>query len=208
MRTRRLVLCAVALLALAATAVVPAAMGARPSKPGRGGGGNSGGGDVPAQCRKYPEGSRQRDRCVQINDRRQAGAVTISALKLTPSTFKANPTASAPITTDPAKGTAVTFTLSAAGRVAFRVIRKVPNGGRKVNGKCKAKTRANARKTKCTLERAVGSFPYDGVAGANAFRWAGHAGRALKPGKYRLEGQPTSNRSAKAKAKANFKITK
>jgi hypothetical protein len=100
----------------------------------------------------------------------------------------------------------VTFTLSAANRVVFKVILKIPNAGRKVRGKCVAKTRANASKPKCALERPAGGFPYDGVAGANAFRWAGHAGRALKRGLYRMEASPVSNRSSKANA--NFKITK
>ncbi len=206
MNARRLALCFVTMLTVTATAAIPVALAARPDK--KPGGGGSGG-DVPRQCQRYPAGSPIQQRCIDHFGGSGGGGGAgpkISALRVTPSRFKANPTASAPITTDPAKGAAVTFTLSAQSRVVFKVIAKIPQAGRKVNGKCKAKTRANRNKSKCTLERAAGGFPYDGVAGANAFRFAGYTGRALKPGKYRMEARPINNRTSLAKA--NFKVTK
>jgi hypothetical protein len=206
---KRLALGVLALLAIAATAVLPAAMGQK--NPPGGGGGT--GGDVPAKCQRFPEGSPQRRNCIQREQRNPSGgggggATTISALKLTPSTFKqANQLERFPITTDPAKGTAVTYNLSAAGRVGFKVFRLVPKAGRKVNGRCVRKTKANKNKPKCTLKVVAGSFPHEGVAGANSFRFTGAVGKgAQKPGKFSLEGSPTSNRASTAKA--SFKIVK
>jgi hypothetical protein len=84
-------------------------------------------------------------------------------------------------------GTTVTYSLSAAGAVAFTVERKV--AGRKVGKRCVKKTRANAAKKRCPLFKPVkGGFSHSGQAGGNSFKFSGRLGGALRPGAYRLIG--------------------
>ncbi len=90
-------------------------------------------------------------------------------------------------------GTKVSFGLSEASRVKFTVTRKT--SGRKVSGKCKAKTKTNAKKPKCTrYVKVAGSFTVAGKAGKNSFTFRGRVGgKSLKPGKYRLNGRATDS---------------
>ena len=112
-------------------------------------------------------------------------------------------TAKAPV------GSKVSFSLSEASKVKFTVTRKT--SGRKVSGKCKAKTRANAKKRKCTrYVKVAGSFTVTGKAGKNSFTFRGRVGgKALTPGKYRLNGKATdSARNASVIRQKAFTIVK
>jgi hypothetical protein len=131
---------------------------------------------------------------------------TVSALRLTPSTFKANQGATVAFTTDTSnKTTAMSFNMSAASRVGFKVFGRFPNAGRRVNGKCVGRTFANRNKPKCVLLQFAGRFFYDAAAGTNSLRYQGWAQRSLRPGLYRMELQPIRSNS---KAIANFKLTR
>ena len=123
-----------------------------------------------------------------------AGPVpAVSALKLTPSKFKAK------------KGTNVSFTLNVAAPVKFSVDRSA--AGRKVNGKCRKPTKKNKHAKRCTRHLALkGSFSRSGVAGSNTFHWNGRVGgKALKPGSYRLIATTGSGPTTKVR-RASFKV--
>jgi hypothetical protein len=100
-------------------------------------------------------------------------------------------------------GTTVTYSISAAGPVAFSVERKLP--GRNVGNRCVKQTRANRTKKKCSrLKPVKGSFTHSGQAGSNSFKFSGRiAGKGLKPGSYRLVGKTGSVSKA-----ASFKIVR
>ena len=106
-------------------------------------------------------------------------------------------------------GTKVTYTLSEAGTTTFTVDRKT--SGRRVSGKCKAKTKKNAAKRKCTRWVKVrGSFTLPAKAGKNSFTFRGRiGGKSLKPGSYRLNSTATdpANNKSPLKRKA-FKVVK
>jgi len=99
--------------------------------------------------------------------------------------------------------TTVSYTLSAAGTVAFSLERKLV--GRRAGKRCVKKTRANRAKKKCALFKPVkGAFSHTGAAGQNRFKFSGRVGnRALKPGAYRLTGK-----TAAASRRASFKIVR
>jgi hypothetical protein len=99
--------------------------------------------------------------------------------------------------------TTVTYSLSAAGTVAFSVERKLV--GRKVGKRCVKKTKANKAKKKCPLFKLVkGGFSHAGAAGQNRFKFSGRVGgKALKPGTYRLTGK-----TGTASRRAGFRIVK
>jgi hypothetical protein len=99
-------------------------------------------------------------------------------------------------------GTSVSYSLSAAAAVRFTVERR--GAGRKLRGKCRKPTRANAARKRCNL-RLKGSFTYQGAAGANSFEFTGRLrNRKLKPGRYNLVAKPAG---AGAKAtRTQFRI--
>jgi hypothetical protein len=119
-------------------------------------------------------------------------APTLRSLKLSPSTFR--PLASpASIAAGKVKHrTRVSYRLSEAAKVKFRVQRctKLSNG-------------------KCRHFRTLrGSFTHSGKAGANSFRFTGYVnGKRLKAASYRLVGTPTDRSKNKGKSvRASFKI--
>jgi hypothetical protein len=87
------------------------------------------------------------------------------------------------------RGTRISFRLTEAGRVRFRVERELP--GRRRGARCLAPRRAPRGRACMRRERIRGSFEHAGRAGANAFRFRGRvAGRALRPGRYVLVATP------------------
>jgi hypothetical protein len=90
-------------------------------------------------------------------------------------------------------GTKVTFSVSEGSTVKFTVDRKTV--GRKVGKKCKALTKANAKKKACTRwVKVPGSFSVRAGAGKNTFTFRGRVGgKSLRPGKYRLSGRATDS---------------
>jgi hypothetical protein len=100
-------------------------------------------------------------------------------------------------------GAKVTYSLSAAGEVAFTVERRL--SGRRVGKKCVKKTRANKGKKKCPLYKPVkGSFTHTGQSGRTQFKFSGRiGGKSLRPGRYRLVGT-----TGVTKKTAAFRIVK
>jgi hypothetical protein len=123
----------------------------------------------------------------------------LSALKITPSKFRA---ASKGATFANAVGAKVTYTLSAAGTVKFRVLRAAK--GVKAGGRCVAKSRRHRTGKACTRYVAVGrSISRASAAGANSVRFSGRvSGKKLRPGRYRLQ---TTDPAGAAK-RASFTI--
>jgi hypothetical protein len=100
------------------------------------------------------------------------------------------------------------YTLSSGASVSLTIERA--GKGRKSGRVCKKQTRRNRKKPKCTFYSSVGRLTQAGVAGANTLRFAGKlAGRALKPGKYRVTAVATGATGARsAPAIAQFTVTK
>jgi len=86
----------------------------------------------------------------------------------------------------PAVGTTFRFRLAGATTVRFAFTQRVP--GRRVHGRCVARTNANSRKRKCTRTVTRGSFGFVGHGGLNTVRFQGRVSRSkkLKPGRYTL----------------------
>ena len=104
-------------------------------------------------------------------------------------------------------GTRVTFRLSEAASVAFKVERARP--GRRVARRCVRPTRRNRKRRRCTryvLQR--GSFTVAGAAGETHFRFTGRLrGRKLRPGRYRLVAVATDGDGNRSAAKrAGFRV--
>jgi hypothetical protein len=101
-------------------------------------------------------------------------APALSALTVSPRAFRPG--------TGARRGTRLTYTLSAPARVTFRVQRALT--GRRNGARCSARGRGK----RCTRYVTVkGTISQQGVQGINALRFSGRlAGRALKPGRYRL----------------------
>ncbi|HVE68210.1 MAG TPA: neocarzinostatin apoprotein domain-containing protein [Solirubrobacteraceae bacterium] len=83
-----------------------------------------------------------------------------------------------------ARGTTFRYTLSERARVLFTVHRLLP--GRRVGRLCRAPTRLNRGRARCTRYVFIGRFAQAGVAGRNRKPFSGKIGRrALRPGRYR-----------------------
>lgn len=130
------------------------------------------------------------------------GAPRISALRVTPATFRAashGGSVATPI------GTTVAYKLSLAARTTFTVQRIV--AGVKQNGRCVAA--GHARGARCTRYVNAGAFKRAGVAGLNRLRLTGRlAGHKLRPGPYRLKltARSESGLSSNTVASAPFHI--
>ena len=105
-----------------------------------------------------------------------------------------------------ARGTRVSYRLSEAGRVRFRIERELP--GRRRGGRCVPPRRAPRGRACTRRERVGGSFERAGRAGVNTFRFRARVGgRALRPGRYVLVATPLAadGRPGTA-ARARFRI--
>ncbi len=113
-------------------------------------------------------------------------APTITALRLSRTTFRAAPSGAPFRAARAAIGADVSFTLSEPGKVRFTIDRS--GTGRKVKGKCVKTSSANRRRPRCERWIAVkGSFTVAGKKGTNRIELRGRiGGRTLKPGRYRL----------------------
>jgi NHL repeat/RTX calcium-binding nonapeptide repeat (4 copies) len=100
------------------------------------------------------------------------------------------------------------YTLSTSASVTLTIERA--GTGRKAGRLCTKQTRKNRKKPKCTFYSPVGKLTRAGVAGANTLRFAGKlAGRALKPGKYRVTAVATGATGARSgPVTAQFTVTK
>jgi hypothetical protein len=111
-----------------------------------------------------------------------SGAPALSALKLTPRTFAVG------------KGARLTYKMSSAAKVVFRV-RRLSTGVR-AGKRCVARSRKHPGGRRCTRTVLLkGSVTHPSVAGTNAFKWNGRiGGHALSPGRYRLAATPAGGR--------------
>jgi hypothetical protein len=136
----------------------------------------------------------------------------LNALGLSSATFKAAKSGASISAKHKAKakvGTKVSYRLSEAAAVAFIVERKTT--GRRVSGKCREKTRKNAKKARCTrYVKVPGSFTVNGKAGKNSFTFRGRmGGKPLKPGSYRLDATATDPaKNASEPKQKTFRIVK
>jgi hypothetical protein len=82
------------------------------------------------------------------------------------------------------KGTRFTFRLSEAGQTKITIAARL--SGRRVGGKCVARTRANRARPRCTRFVTKGTIAFAGRAGANSRAFSGKLrGRGLPSGVYR-----------------------
>jgi len=103
-----------------------------------------------------------------------------------------------------ANGT-ITYTLNEAATVRFQLAKKLP--GRKAGKKCVKKTKANAKKKKCSRLKNVGAkFDGTGKVGKNTVKLPN--GKKLKPGKYRLTMTATDAAGNTTTASTNFTVKK
>ena len=83
------------------------------------------------------------------------------------------------------RGLTLSFAMSEAATVQFTVRRR--SSGRRVRGRCVARTRANRRRRACTRQVRVGREIGEVAAGAVTLRFTARVnGRALRRGKYVL----------------------
>ena len=85
-----------------------------------------------------------------------------------------------------AAGATVSYSVSEAATIEFRVERALP--GRRVKGKCRKPSRSNRRARKCTrYSLLTGTLSHQAVAGSNKYKFPGSLrGRKLAVGQYRL----------------------
>ena len=119
--------------------------------------------------------SRGADQSFTTNDRTKP---VLTLLKVAPGIFRA------------AKGTTISFSLSEAATVTFKVDRVLP--GIRKGSRCVAKTARRRRGRACTRYVPVkGTLAQAGTAGANSVAFdAKLGGKLLRPGAYRLSASP------------------
>jgi hypothetical protein len=131
-------------------------------------------------------------------------APVMSALKLSPTRFAAAPKRSSRAAKT---GTTITYKLSEAARVTFRVQRAAP--GRRVGRGCRKPTAKNRKRARCTRFVTLrGSFGQAAKAGANKRAFDGKLrGRPLARGSYRLVATAVDAAGNKGKqARASFRV--
>jgi len=106
----------------------------------------------------------------------------------------------------PPVGTSFTFTLNEAAAVKLAFTAYLP--GRKLHGKCLAKTRKNKSAPKCTYGKAAGALTHAGAAGANSVAFHGQtsAPARLAPGDYSVVISATANGLSASSKPLHFTI--
>jgi hypothetical protein len=136
----------------------------------------------------------------------RVGLDVISALTMVPSSFFAKP--SGPSVTAAAKrtyGTVVRYRGSQAATTTFTV--QKPKRGRKQGKICRKPSSKNRHGKACTYYTGVGSFKHVDRVGAIHFRFTGRVkGRALGPGRYRLQAIPRNQAGRGRAAYRSFRI--
>lgn len=102
------------------------------------------------------------------------------------------------------KGGTVLYSLSEAGTVTFRLLKKIP--ARRVRGKCVRRTRKNRKRKACRKFRQVRNFVRAAGAGANEVRLPNR--RKLRPGFYRLTMTVTDVAGNQSSKTTTFKVKK
>jgi hypothetical protein len=106
----------------------------------------------------------------------------------------------------PPVGTTFRFTLNESARVRFAFTQNLP--GRKVRGRCVARTSNNLGKHSCTRTVTFGAFSFAAGAGAHKVRFQGRISKhnKLKPGLYTLVITATNAAGQRATARLMFTI--
>jgi hypothetical protein len=133
-------------------------------------------------------------------------AARASVLRIRPATFRALERGGSIAA---ARGTRVSYSLSEAATMTFRVERTAR--GRRVGRRCVPQTRRNRKRKRCTrYTRVRGSFTHQGRTGGNSFRFSGRLrGRKLRPGRYRLAVVPTDAAGNRGNTvRATFRIVR
>jgi hypothetical protein len=111
----------------------------------------------------------------------------LTAFRFNPAAFKAK------------KGSRIRFTLSEAASVRVVIARSA--SGRRVGGRCRAPSKANRKRPKCTRFVNVGSLTLAGKIGANSVKFNGRVGgHRLAAGKYRATATATDSAGQASKA--------
>jgi putative CocE/NonD family hydrolase len=138
-------------------------------------------------------------------------AAAISRLRVRPSAFRAA-RADASVAAGRGRrgtGTTISYIDSQAVTTSFTV-RKPQAGVKDKRRGCVASSRRTARvkrSRRCTRNVLVGSFTHADRAGTNRFHFTGRVrGKALKPGRYRLDAIPRSSGSKGGTSSARFRI--
>jgi hypothetical protein len=107
-----------------------------------------------------------------------------------------------------AKGTTLIYVVSEPSTVTFAVKRSTT--GRKVGGKCRAKTRKNASRKRCRRFTKAGAFRTAASQGENRKPFSGRIGRrSLRPAKYRALVTAVDAAGNRSKPKTlKFKVVK
>ena len=122
----------------------------------------------------------------------------LSNLRLWPSSLK------------PGKGATVSFNLSEAATVTFRI--ELSKTGRKNGSRCVPQTRKNKKKHRCQYFQLLpGKFTANGVAGANKAHFSGRIGgkKLKKSSTYRLIATPVDSAGNNGVAvRRSFRVNK
>jgi hypothetical protein len=115
-------------------------------------------------------------------------APVLSALRLSPRSFRAAPTGPTTTTTAAGKyGTLISYRDSEAAVTTFTVL--LPVAGVRNSGRCVKRPKHPDRNVRrCTLDQTVGRFTHTDTAGANRVRFTGRINHQKLPhGRYRLQ---------------------
>jgi endoglucanase len=135
-------------------------------------------------------------------------APILTGLRLSRSAFRAAPSGPTVQAAATRTGTRVSYKLNVAATVRFTFERA--GRGRTVAGRCVKPTNSNHKRPGCARFTPMrGGFIRSRAAGADLFTFTARvAGRALKPGRYRLVATPTANGHADGPTRARFRVVR
>jgi hypothetical protein len=130
----------------------------------------------------------------------------ITGLTIAPSAFFARPRGpSVLVAAKRTYGAIVHYTGSQAATTTFTV--QQPAAGRRQGKRCSKPSRKNRHRQACTRYVRVGGFKHIDKSGLTRFRFTGRLkGRALKPGRYRLQAIPRNLAGVGSAVYRNFRI--
>ena len=139
----------------------------------------------PALMSRHRQQRRGQRACGQRGGRVRRPAPRLSALRITPTAFRAANSGPSDRRKG-SRGATVTFVSTSSATVTFSVQRA--RSGREINGRCRRDSRSHPKARRCAIWSAVsGSFRVTGKRGTNRLTFTGRiGGRKLDPGRYRL----------------------
>ena len=136
-------------------------------------------------------------------------APTFASARLTNTRFAVDPKGVAETlvkSAKPKRGTTFVYALSEAARVLYRIEQRA--AGRRVGTRCRAPSRSNRTRPRCTRLVRIGLFAHASLAGQTRRKFSGKIGRrSLRPGSYRATLTATDVAGNKSSAKVlSFRI--